>query len=580
VTFTLGTLAVIAIVLPIAVAVAISIRPLRALALRAAPWTTFPAFVAAIDGAGISAVHADSILLGTSIGVGDVVTHAFLVLTAAVWLASGLFARAYMASDPRRERFWVFFLITAAGNIGLVLAEDVASFYLFYALMTFAAYGLVVHVQTEEARRAANVYLVMALLGEMLLLAAFVMLVGVDVNLPLRDAPLAVASSPVRDLLIGLLLAGFGIKAGALVLHVWLPVAHPVAPTPASAVLSGAMIAAGVLGWLRFLPLGIVALPCAGWVCLVAGFAAAFYAVVVGLLQRDPKTVLAYSSVSQMGFVTAALGVALAAPSTVAIAVSAILFYALHHALAKAALFLGTSVTMATRPGWPHRLAIVGLLVSALDLAGAPLSSGALAKISLKHLMSEQAAALGVLLSVGAIASTLLMAKLLGLVVAHRERAMPSRAGLWAPWVLLLSLDVVFLIRPPIDRERLELLVDPANVAGAAWPVIVGIAIAVVGRLALRRHVENGLSIPPGDLLIIFERAYRELRRWLASVVLVAVRVEARIQAWASHRSSVAQCWGATMREATRLEHRMSAFALIGVALLLFGILLALAAYR
>jgi len=567
-------LVVLAVVLPVAVAAAICVRMLRSVALRVAPWTALPALVAAFSGAN-SSVHTDSILLGTSIGVEDVVTRVFLLLTASVWLASGLFARAYMADDPRRARFWLYFLLTATGNIGVVVAQDVASFYLFYAVMTFAAYGLVVHVQTDEARRAGKVYLVMGLIGEVLLLAAFVMLVGVDVNLPLREAPRAVASSPDRDLVVGLLLAGFGIKAGALVLHVWLPLAHPVAPTPASAVLSGAMIKAGLLGWLRFLPIGIVALPGAGWVCIVGGFAAAFYAVIVGLFQRDLKTILAYSSVSQMGFMTAALGVALAAPESATVAISAILFYALHHALVKAALFLGTGVTRATRTGWPHRLAVVGMLLCALDLAGAPLSSGSLAKISLKHLVSDHGATLGMLLSAGAIGSTLLMAKLLTLVIDRREPAAP-RSGLWVPWLLLLVLDGALLVWPPVDREQLGLLVDPANVASAAWPVIAGTVLAVAARRALKsRRGRPGSRIPPGDLLTIFELVRQRVRKPLASVVLATNRAEASLRAWAFRRLAVQQSWGAMVRRMTQMERSFSTYALIGAALILLGIALA-----
>lgn len=571
-------LSLVAIALPLVLAVAMFVRALRPVALRIAPWAALPALAVAFGATGPSTAHADTILLGTNIGVDNRVTRAFLVLTASVWLASGLFATGYMADDPRRARFWMFFLLTAAGNIGLVLAQDVASFYLFYALMTFAAYGLVVHAQTEDARRAGRVYLVMALLGEMMLLAAFVLLVGVDVNLPLGEAPRAVAVSRERDLVVGLLLAGFGIKAGALVLHVWLPLAHPVAPTPASAVLSGAMIKAGLLGWLRFLPLGIVELPDAGRLCLVAGFAAASYAVGVGLAHREPKTILAYSSVSQMGFVTAAIGVALAAPATAAVAISAILFYALHHALAKAALFLGTGVANATRPGWWRHLVVFGMLVSALDLAGAPLSSGALAKISLKHLVIEQGAAVGALLSVGAVGSTLLMAKLLSVVMSRREPVAP-RSGLWAPWVLLIVLDIVFLVAPPVEREHLELLVDPANVASAAWPVIVGFALALAARQLLRwRGVRPGARIPAGDLIVIFERAYGWLRRMFADAVLGATRLQARLRAWVSRRALVEQRWGALVRATTRVERSLSTFGLIGVALwilLVLGVSLA-----
>src|SRR5690606_7309656 len=117
------------------------------------------------------------------------------------------------------------------------------------------------------------------------------------------------ADAPRRDLIVGLVLAGFGIKAGALPLHVWLPLAHPAAPTPASAVLSGAMIKAGLLGWLRFLPLGLVALP--GWAALlmVLGVVAVFFGAAAGAVQQDAKAVLAYSSISQMGLMIIGLAI-------------------------------------------------------------------------------------------------------------------------------------------------------------------------------------------------------------------------------------------------------------------------------
>lgn len=573
-------LAIVAIALPLVLAAAIAVPIVRPLALRVAPWAMLPALAVAFGSSGSRFVHVDALLFGTSLGAGGVVTRTFLVLTASVWLASGLFARVYMASDRRCARFWMFFLLTAAGNVGLVLAQDVASFYLFFGLMTFAAYGLVVHEQTSQARRAGRVYLVMALLGEMLLLGAFVMLVGDDINLLIREVPGVVAASPDRDLVVALLLAGFGVKAGALVLHVWLPLAHPVAPTPASAVLSGAMINAGLLGWMRFLPLGLVALPDAGLVCLVAGFTAAFYAIGVGLAQQDPKTILAYSSVSQMGFITAALGVALAEPDVSKGALSAILFYALHHALAKAALFLGTGIASATRPGWQHALVMVGLLVAALDLAGAPLSSGALAKVSLKHLIVERGGVFGVLLSVGAVGSTLLMIKLLAVVAPRRGTTSP-RPGLWAPWLVLLVLDVWFMLSPPFDHEQLELLVDPANVVSAAWPVVVAAGIAEVARRVLHGRVARvGPRIPPGDLLVLFEHAEIWLRRQLAAFVLAITRAHARLRAWASRTARIERRRGALMRWAMQLEHRMSTFTLTGAALLLLGILLAAVADR
>ncbi|RKH88882.1 proton-conducting transporter membrane subunit, partial [Corallococcus sp. AB038B] len=125
----------------------------------------------------------------------------YLLFTGILWLFSGLFARGYLRDDSRRASFWGFFLATLAGNVGAVLAQDVASFYLFFAMMTFCAYGLVVHERTEAAERAGRVYIIMALLGEVLLLAAFFLTVGTRINLSLAEVPRVVAESSSREVI-------------------------------------------------------------------------------------------------------------------------------------------------------------------------------------------------------------------------------------------------------------------------------------------------------------------------------------------------------------------------------------------
>src|SRR5690606_19328303 len=142
-------------------------------------------------------------------------------------------------------------------------------------------------------------YLALAILSEVLLLLGFAMLAvpAPGTSLTIDHVLAAWHTAPLRDLTLGLLVAGFGLKMGLLPLHVWLPIAHPAAPMPASAVLSGAIVKAGVIGMIRFLPDDV--LPGWGGMLLALGFATAFYGVAVGVTQRNPKTVLAYSTVSQ-----------------------------------------------------------------------------------------------------------------------------------------------------------------------------------------------------------------------------------------------------------------------------------------
>ena len=566
----------VAIFVPLGLALALPLRRLRRMALALGPYAALPALSTALGAPSARSVTLGWLLLGSRFYVASEITSGFLLLTATLWLFAGLFARGYLRDDPRRATFWAFFLTTMAGNLGVVLAADVASFYAFYALMTFAAYGLIVHERNEAARRAGRVYLVMALFGEVLLLAAFLMIVGTSTNLALQDVPRAVAAAPRPVLLMGLLLAGFGVKAGAVPLHVWLPLAHPIAPTPASAVFSGALINAGLLGWLRFLPLGFSGHPTLGTALAVVGLIAAVYAVTVGLLQRDPKIILAYSSVSQMGFMTIAVGVGLALPELAGPAQAVALFYALHHALAKGSLFLGTAVAKATRGGgWPRALVTAGLLWPALELAGAPLSSGALAKISLKSVV---AAAhwqwLTSALPLAALASTLVVLHFFACARPRRDGAVDATppASLWVPWLALLVVDSLFLLVPPVDSAELHLLLRRDKLWAAAWPVVAGALMSSAAwRWRRRRAKDTFAAVPAGDLLVLGEAgatwAWTNLRQLTRRAARLQ-SVKARVLAAATHRARSA------LAGVERAEARLRGFGAVGMLLLLLVTLL------
>ncbi len=217
---------------------------------------------------------------------------------------------------------------------------------------------------------------------------------------------------------------------GLVPLHVWMPLAHPVAPMPASAALSGIVVKAGVIGLIRFLPLD-VGLPDWGGALMALGLVTAFYAVLIGITQQHPKTVLAYSTVSQMGFIATVLGAGMAAGSPLTADFAA--YYALHHMLVKGALFLGVGVVATSgshRPIWI--LPVCAVL--ALSLAGLPLTSGALAKYAAKGLMGDDLVA--ALASLAAAGSALLMLHFLRLLAGFSRAADDTRADpdLLLPW--------------------------------------------------------------------------------------------------------------------------------------------------
>jgi len=493
-----------ALALPLGLAALWAFRRLRAGVGWLTPWAPLPALVLAFVAptAGES-VHLDWVLLGTSLGLTEV-TRVFLLFTAVLWLGAGIHARGYLHDDPHRPRFELLWLLTLTGNLLLILALDVVSFYAGFALMTFAAYGLVVHTGKPEARRAGRVYLVMAVLGEGLILAGILLAVGEAAAPrlpPLADLPAVVAESTRRDLLIALLFFGFGVKAGLPLLHLWLPLAHPVAPVPASAVLSGAMIKAGLLAWLHFLPIGLVSLP--GWSALAigAGLVAAFGSAFIGLHQHQPKTVLAYSSVSQMGLITVGVGMALQEPALAPLLVAAVTVYALHHAMAKGALFLGVAV--ARHPG-PLPRALLWLLMAlpALALTGV-LTSGVVAKMGLKAALDTQAVFpewwnhLPRLLELAAVGTTLILARYLWLL---RTENKGDRAPftVWLGWGLVLAAGPALIFLPQHWGLTQGVAVSAEDWFSLIWPVLAGTGLALIGVRWLRPW-----PVPPGDLLAL-----------------------------------------------------------------------------
>ncbi len=511
----------LAVSLPLLLALLLIFTRFRSLAQTLMPWAAAPALGLALLASSDILVELP-LLLGMRLGLIPL-TRVFLLFTAVLWIIAGVYAQSYLAHDAEIRRFSGFYLLTMSGNLGLIMARDLVSFYFFFTLMGLSAYGLVIHTGTASVRRAARIYLLLVIIGEAFVLPAMLLTAVATGNYNMEEVALAVAQSPQRSLIMVLLLAGFGIKAGALFLHVWLPLAHPAAPTPASAILSGTMIKAGLLGWLLFLPLGELALPAWGMACMAAGMGAAFYGVAVGLTQSHPKTILAYSSVSQMGLMTVAVGVALAYPDALMLALNAIMVYATHHALAKGALFLGVGVADHVNTFRQRVLVGGGLLLAALALAGAPLTSGAVAKTFLKdttYVVSDPwSGGLSVLLQLAAVATTLLMGRFLLAVWPDGDKAAKHLSpGLWLPWSILIVLVAGWIFVLP---EELVTIAVQTLAFSSIWPVTVGaLLVGSVWLLYRRTGIGFKLAIPEGDVLVLVIWLLHSLQaRWRANVV-------------------------------------------------------------
>ncbi|EXJ13739.1 proton-conducting transporter transmembrane domain-containing protein [Imhoffiella purpurea] len=445
------------------------------------------------------------LLLGTSLGL-DALARGFLLFTAIVWLAAGIQAAFGLRGRPDTGRFNLMFLLAMAGNLWLIVGQDLVSFYAGFALMGLAAYGLIVHEGDAKALRAGRVYLILALAGEVTLLAGLLMIAVQSGTLTPNRAQLAGLDDPA----IALILLGLGVKAGMVPLHVWLPLAHPAAPPAASAVLSGTMIKVALLGWLRFLPVGAAELPLWGDVLTLAGLVTIALSLLVGLVQHDPKVILAYSSISKMGLMILLLGLILAAPDTASLGIAALTLYAAQHALAKGGLFLGVGLRKASAIGQP--LVLGGLAVLALALAGAPFTSGAAAKYAIKPLLATAdwhwiAGAI----AVSAVATSLLMARFVWASTRMERHPEPGYGWPLAGWSGLILLLLAFPF----------VLGQPAAWTTGAATIGTGLAIAaaIAGTARWRPEVVRRSlgrlvgTIPPGDLLALAAAPIGGLRR-------------------------------------------------------------------
>ncbi|PWD50400.1 formate hydrogenlyase [Serinibacter arcticus] len=489
---------------------------------------------------GDDAVHrADWFLLGSSARLDDLGRPL-------VGLAAALYALALAfvprAKTRRPEVLSAFLLLCLVGNVGVFVADDVVTFYLCFTLVSFVGYAAVIHTGTSLSRRAGSIYLVLTVLGEAAVLGALLLVAAAGAT-TVADVPGAVADSPSGGLIVGLLIAGFGVKAGTVPLHVWLPLAHPAAPTPASAVLSGVMLKAGLIGWLRFLPLGEGdGEPGWGSLLLLLALVGGFLAVPVGLLQDDPKVVLAYSSISQMGFITALVGAALIEPDLAAACALAAVVYAVHHGLVKGALFLGVQAWDAER--LPRRVVATAMAVAGASLAGLPLTSGFVAKYVAKEAVGDAvvpftALPLADVLPLIGLGSTLLLVRL-AVVMRRRERDVrPTPLTRDVAWVALCVgavVPVTVLAQRHADVLSVPGLLDPAALGAQTWPVVAGLALgaAAVVLAARPRFADSRLAhprgdlVPPGDVVAVEERAVRAAVRATESAFRGLGRARAR----------------------------------------------------
>ncbi|WP_236589425.1 complex I subunit 5 family protein [Ramlibacter aurantiacus] len=489
--------ATVLVPLLLAAASAVARQPRRLL-----PWGGAPGLLCALLVPSGSEVAMPQALLGAALRL-DALGAAFLGLCAFIWTCAALYGRSYVAGQPHERMFCGFWQLTLAGSLGVCLAADAITFYLAFATVSLPAYVLVIHDRAPGSLRAGRVYIALAVLGEMALLMGLMLSVDAAGSIGIEAVRQALAQAPWRDAAVLGLLVGLGLKCGLVPLHGWLPLAHSAAPVPASAVLSGAIVKAGLIGLMRFLPAD-QALPVWPEVLTWTGLLTAYAAVLLGLAQQLPKAVLAYSTMSQMGLMVAVLGAALGAPDGPAAGYLALTLLALQHGLAKGGLFL--SAGLLARESGRVRLAVLAAaaLMGAV-IAGLPLSGGAIAKLATKEPLGTGWAA--TLAGWSAAGTALLMLRFLFL-----EKAGPAGAAQPAPAAMRVAFGVMVVaaLAAPwwfsLARggPTLAELGSGSKLWSAAWPLLLATALALVAGRS-----RGGMPAPPvGDLAAWGESAW------------------------------------------------------------------------
>ncbi len=274
----------------------------------------------------------------------------FVGLSALLWLVTTIYAVGYLEDSPHRSRFFGFFSICVTATVGAALAGNLMTFLVFYELLTLSTYPLVVHRETDAARRAGRVYLAYTLAGGALATIGTLWLYDVTGTLDFAAggivAPFVDAQAGALGIIFVILVAGIGVKAALVPLHGWLPRAM-IAPAPVSALLHAvAVVKVGAFGLMRlvFDVYGVDVAIDQGLARGLAVLAAVtiIYGSLRALAQSNLKRLLAYSTVSQLSFI--ALGITLGSP----LAATGGIVHLVHQGLMKVTLFFAAGNLAAT----------------------------------------------------------------------------------------------------------------------------------------------------------------------------------------------------------------------------------------
>lgn len=323
----------------------------------------------------------------------------YCLIAAFMWALTGLFSVEYFSHYKNKKRYHIFSVITFLATEGVFLSADFYTLFIFFEIMSLASYTWVAYDEKKDSLRAADTYMAVAVIGGLVMLMGIFMMYSVTGTLNFEelkyaffDCGVAIGSENTTKMwAAGLcMLFGFFAKAGAFPLHIWLPKAHPVAPAPASALLSGILTKAGMFGVLVLSCRVFLENDMWGAIILVIGVITMLHGAVLALFSVDLKRTLACSSVSQIGFILVGVGMSVLLTEENALAIRGAFMHMANHSLIKLCLFMAAGVVYMNVHkldlndirgfGRKKPLLMYIFLMGALGIGGMPLFNGYISK--------------------------------------------------------------------------------------------------------------------------------------------------------------------------------------------------------
>ena len=326
----------------------------------------------------------------------------FVTLAVLAWTMALVASIEYMKHDRHPGRYYFFTFVTLFATLGVFLSADFFTALIFFEIMSFTSYTWVAQTEKEAALRAADTYLAVAVIGGLAILMGLFLLYHMYGTLDFEElGRLTQSTKPtaMRYAAGVCILIGFGAKAGVFPLHIWLPKAHPVAPAPASALLSGMLTKCGIFGAIILAARLFAGDQAWGTLILVLGACTMFLGALLAVFAMDLKRTLACSSVSQIGFITVGVGMCDLLFGVHALAAHGTILHMINHSLIKLVLFLAAGVVyMNTHELDLNKIRGFGrkkpylagcFLAGALAIGGIPLFSGYISKTLLHESILE-----------------------------------------------------------------------------------------------------------------------------------------------------------------------------------------------